>query len=216
MKNRLLVLILCFNFSIIMNARAEMMNPNVTRTIEQHIQDDNRLVDYNKRIGFIELLKNELVDKKGILQLKNLDNGQLTLTNDIHFTIKRMSVNVLTDKITRQPIGEKIIYKIINVGNERQEAILSVFLYNAGNNFIYSRDNFLNTIEATTMPLIPFLKGPNDLGTVSINIIKREAHNKIVWIDHNIFFILDASHINDKYFLDIAYWVQQQIIKDEL
>lgn len=37
MKNRLFILILCFNLSIIMNVRAEMTNPNAIRTIEQHL-----------------------------------------------------------------------------------------------------------------------------------------------------------------------------------
>lgn len=87
--------------------------------------------------------------------------------------------------------------------------------YDLGDDFIYSRDNFLNTISATTAPFIPFSTGSDDLGTVSIEIKRGKEYSKIVWIDHNLFFELTTINMDEKYLMDIAYWIQSQVLRND-
>lgn len=210
MKKIILALLLCFNF-IIMSERAYAMF-NEQLTVEQHLQNDERLVEYNKKINFVALFQKELVDKKDFLQLKDLNKKQLDLTHDIHLTIQKVDENIETDKLIHKPIGKFITYRFVNLFNKQQGATLFVSEYDVGDNFIYSRSDFLNEVSATTMMFIPSKKGPADLGTVSVILSKSEDYNKITWVDHNIFFILTTQHIDNKKTLDVAYWIQQQII----
>lgn len=75
MKFVLWFCLLCVHFYVVTDASAGLEGFGRTRTLERHLQEDERFVAFNQKTGFIEKLQNESLDKIPSLRLDEIEKN---------------------------------------------------------------------------------------------------------------------------------------------
>ncbi|XKM14195.1 hypothetical protein RCS94_03250 [Orbaceae bacterium ac157xtp] len=213
-----IMIVVCFLYNISFAIANDRGNDNMIQgnvdVLEKHLQEDDRLLDANENIHFIEAIQNESVDENTYMTFPDIPSGNLVLSDKLHFKVSNFSSHKKMDS-NNQVIGIIKSFRLVSLSDTNKSFSLHMEECLGHDRYYEARNDFLLGLRATTMTFIPFIRWPENLGTISI-ATKNSSNRSIIWLYHNLYFDGVGLNLSQEEQLIVLDWVQKQVVKETL
>lgn len=187
-------------------------------TIQAYFDEDRRLIEGNKLIGFSDLL--QITSSKQIKQLLfNIKIAELLPNVDINGTTYRimgvLEKNYL-EAMSNENLCKEIQLIILNNNekpstNPKSSIKLKILLFSGEKANRIAQHVFIQSLRGYTNPNFLYVKGPQTLGTLSAKDSIFDDSGKLYWVYYNSFFAMETAYIPEQNALQIAQWIFDNI-----
>jgi len=170
--------------------------------------NDHRLNEFKSAIGYQDAINKEpivMVREVKLPDLNEIEPLNGWVLSDLYTYRDDTNGEIILSGRLTSPTGDDDIRKRPSIFFDFEQIV-------SHNGYTVIREHFLIEASSTSMVYIPYIRGPENLGTISAMSPKSESPKKVLfWIYRNILVKMTVSNMSDDQVYEIARWIQNDI-----